>query len=224
VATVITVSVTPANSAPVPTAPALTTAQNTAGTRQVSPNDPDPGQSFTFSISTAPAHGSATVNASGLATYTPTTGFAGTDSFIVTVTDNGTPPLAGTVTIAVTVTASQNRPPTGASCGTARTIVEGNTTSLNVTAFDPDGDVLSFAWQQNTPATPTGVFSAPTAASTTWTATGVAADTSFTLQVSVTDPQGAAATCQVSVTVKKTSAFVLDDINSTLDDDTRRLQ
>jgi hypothetical protein len=41
---------------------------------------------------------------SGLATYTPTPSYTGPDNFAVTVTDNGTPPLPGTVSIAVTVT------------------------------------------------------------------------------------------------------------------------
>jgi hypothetical protein len=36
--------------------------------------------------------------------YTPNTNFTGTDSLVVTVTDNGLPPLAGTVTISVTIT------------------------------------------------------------------------------------------------------------------------
>ena len=55
--------------------------------------------------SAPPAHGFATVSPSGLATYTPAPGFSGADSFVVTVTDNGIPPLSGTVTITVTVKA-----------------------------------------------------------------------------------------------------------------------
>jgi len=47
------------NQPPVPTAPAITTSQNTAGTSQVSANDPDTGQTATFNVSTAPAHGTA---------------------------------------------------------------------------------------------------------------------------------------------------------------------
>ena len=38
-----------------------------------------PGQTQTFSISTPPANGTATVTASGLATYTPASGFSGTE-------------------------------------------------------------------------------------------------------------------------------------------------
>jgi hypothetical protein len=45
------------------------------------------------------------VTPSGLATYIPTPGFAGSDSFTVTVTDNGMPPQLGTISIVVTVLA-----------------------------------------------------------------------------------------------------------------------
>ena len=65
----------------------------------------------TLRVSTLPAQGTATVTASGVATYSPAPGFSGTDSFAVTVTDNGTPPLSGTVTIPVTVQAPPNRAP-----------------------------------------------------------------------------------------------------------------
>ena len=104
----------PPNRPPMPMALGISTPQNTPGTSTVSPNDPDAGQTQTFSISTPPANGTATVTASGLATYTPASGFSGTDSFAVTVTDNGTPPLSGTVTIPVTVQVPPpppNRPP-----------------------------------------------------------------------------------------------------------------
>jgi glucose/arabinose dehydrogenase len=66
-------------------------------------NDPDTGQTHTFALTTVPAHGSATVTATGLVTYTPTADFTGTDSLVVTVTDTGMPALSGTVTISVRV-------------------------------------------------------------------------------------------------------------------------
>ena len=93
------------NRAPAPMALAISTPQNTPGSSQISANDPDIGQTQAFSVSTPPAHGFATVSPSGLATYTPAPGFSGADSFVVTVTDNGIPPLSGTVTITVTVKA-----------------------------------------------------------------------------------------------------------------------
>ena len=141
----VTIPVTvqaPPNRAPVPTAPGISTPQNMPGTSTVSPNDPDTSQTQTFSVSTPPAHGTATVTASGVATYTPAPGFSGPDSFAVTVTDNGTPPLSGTVTIPVTVL--PNRPPVLANPG-AQSNAEGDIVGLQLNASDPDGNVLTFS-------------------------------------------------------------------------------
>jgi len=55
-------------------------------------------------VTTAAVNGAASINAAGLASYTSNAGFAGNDSFIVTVTDNGTPQRSGAVTINVVVT------------------------------------------------------------------------------------------------------------------------
>jgi hypothetical protein len=128
---------------------------------------------------------------------------------------NGSPARSSSVVVT-------NHPPIITGCGAARTISEGDDTALDVQASDPEGSVLTFAWQQLAPAAPTGVFSAPMAAVTTWTAPGVMADTPFTLQVTVRDPQGAASPCQVTVTVNDTPPFILD--TSQLDDPTPRLQ
>ena len=136
----VTVQVSP-NRPPVPTAPGITTLQNMPGTSTVSPNDPDAGQTQTFSVSTPPAHGTASVIASGVVTYTPAPGFSGADSFVVTVTDNGTPPLSGTVTIPVNVL--PNRPPVLANPG-AQSNAEGDIVGLQLNAADPDGNVLTF--------------------------------------------------------------------------------
>jgi len=97
----INVTVNAVNDAPVPSAPAITTSKATPGTSQVFPNDPDVGDTHTYAVTTGAANGTATVDAAGLATYTPNTGFAGNDSFTVTVTDAAG--ATGTVTINVTV-------------------------------------------------------------------------------------------------------------------------
>ncbi len=75
-------------------------------------------------------------------------------------------------------------------------------TLLSVTADDPDGDSLGYAWTQTSPATPQGTFSMRTIRNPTWTAPAVAANTMFTFDVTVTDGQGGSATgsCEVSVT------------------------
>ena len=98
----LNIGATVVNQAPAPTAAAISTAFNTAGTTQVLANDPNVGDTYTFAVSTAATSGTATVDLyTGLATYTPNAGYVGTDSFIVTVTDNGG--LSGAVTVNVTV-------------------------------------------------------------------------------------------------------------------------
>jgi hypothetical protein len=91
------------NKPPIPAALPIITAQDMPDTSQVDPNDPDIDQTHTFIVITPPLNGIAAVDANGLVTYTPNTGFTGNDSLVVIVTDDGIPPLSGIVTIDVTV-------------------------------------------------------------------------------------------------------------------------
>ncbi len=97
-----------------------------------------------------------------------------------------------------------NHPPeiSVAPAPTITPIVEGGTTLLSVTADDPDGDSLGYAWTQTSPTTPAGTFSVRTVRNPTWTAPAVAADTVFTFEVTITDGQGGSVTqsCQITVT------------------------
>ncbi|RKR76522.1 Ig-like domain-containing protein [Frondihabitans australicus] len=61
----------------------------------------DNGSNLSVQSVGAPAHGSAKLNADGTVTYTPATGFSGTDTFPYTVTDGSTL-ASGTVTVVVT--------------------------------------------------------------------------------------------------------------------------
>ena len=64
-----------------------------------------------MSAATAPAHGTATVNADGTITYTPAANYHGADSFSYTIGDgNGG---SATATVSVTVTAVERRPGRG---------------------------------------------------------------------------------------------------------------
>lgn len=107
-------------------------------------------------------------------------------------TTGGPPPGSGNHNPEVTVPPAPGATP----------ITEGGTTLLSVTADDPDGDSLGYAWTQTSPATPLGSFSSRTVRNPTWTAPAVAADTVFTFDVAITDGQGGSTTgsCQVSVT------------------------
>jgi VCBS repeat-containing protein len=109
----VTVTIAPANGAPgndapVPSASAIVTDKGTAATSQVVPNDPNAGNTHTYTITLAPDHGIATVSASGLLTYTPALNYSGADRVAVTVTDQSG--ASGQVTIPVTVAAVDNPP------------------------------------------------------------------------------------------------------------------
>jgi len=109
----------PLAATPKPTAANITTLQNTEGTTTVSPGDSNALLSHTFLITTLPANlrpspevtatVTRAVDDTGLVVYRPPTGFVGTDSLEVAVTNSATPPLTGAVTIGITVVAA---PPT----------------------------------------------------------------------------------------------------------------
>ncbi len=94
-----------------------------------------------------------------------------------------------------------NKPPTlTGPTAQASEVTSGATVTLSVTATDPDGDALTYAWSQ-TPASPAGTFSSPSVADPMWTAPQVASDTDFQLSVTVTDGQGGSVSASVTVTV-----------------------
>ncbi len=102
---------------PVPTAGDIDTYINTPKSTQVLHNDPDLGDVHSYSISSMASGGTAAVDVSGLATYTPLADFTGPDSFEVLVTDMDS--LEGFVTISVMVTAIDANPPVEGSLSVA---------------------------------------------------------------------------------------------------------
>jgi uncharacterized protein (TIGR03790 family) len=95
------VNVADVNDTPMPSAPPILTDEDTGATTQVVPNDPDVGDSHSYEISSSPAHGRASVTATGLVTYTPAPDYSGVDSLVVTVTD--ATGATGSVSISITV-------------------------------------------------------------------------------------------------------------------------
>ncbi|NBB31766.1 Ig-like domain-containing protein, partial [Cellulophaga sp. BC115SP] len=87
----------------------VNTLQNTAVSIPVLGNDTRNGVAATLTnvslptVSTNPAHGSTSVNADGSITYTPTSGYLGTDTFIYTLCDKTQTSVCDTALVTVTV-------------------------------------------------------------------------------------------------------------------------
>lgn len=100
--TVSTVIVAP----PIANSGTLTTGENTAMSSTLVASDPDNTLTLTYAIVANPAHGSVVLTpATGVYTYTPNSGYSGSDSFTFDVT-NGVATSAP-ATISITVSASQ---------------------------------------------------------------------------------------------------------------------
>lgn len=108
-----TVTVAP----PVANNGSITTAQNTAINGTLSASDPQ-NLSLTYSISSQPGHGTVTLTnaSSGAFTYTPTSGYSGTDSFAF-VASNGSA-NSNTATETITITAPLPAAPASGGGGT----------------------------------------------------------------------------------------------------------
>ena len=95
------------NRAPTLTSTAVATNEDMATSAQLAATDPD-NNPLTFALTTSPQHGTATLTAAGLLSYSPTANYSGSDTLGVTVSDNAGAQGAGT--IAVTVTAVNDAP------------------------------------------------------------------------------------------------------------------
>ena len=191
------------NESPVAVADAAATVAGTPVTINVLANDTDPNADrLGVTVVTAPANGTAAVNADGTVTYTPDAGFVGGNSFTYAAADSYG--AFATATVSVTVTAATpppgtNRPPVAVS--DAATTGFGTPVVINVLAndSDPDGNPLTVA-VAGQPAN--GVAAVNADGTVTFTPNaGFSGATSFTYGVS--DGKGGTAAAAVSVTVQQ---------------------
>ncbi len=82
-----------------PAAPAATV----SGTLLTGDTDADPAATLSVTASTAPAHGTVTVNPDGTFTYLPNPGYTGADSFQATIAGSNAPAVTATETVIITV-------------------------------------------------------------------------------------------------------------------------
>ncbi|NJN77890.1 MAG: cadherin-like domain-containing protein, partial [Saprospiraceae bacterium] len=124
---------------------------NTAVNGQVLTNDFDPNAGDNLTVNTTPittpSNGNVVLNANGTYTYTPNTGFTGTDTFSYAVCDDGIPgPLCDTAIVVINVfenTPVLNNPPVANIDAYVTNVNVGVNGNLIINDFDPDGDNIS---------------------------------------------------------------------------------
>ena len=132
-ATVTIAFVTP-NEAPMATDDTASVDEDSAIAVSVLGNDSDPdGDALTVTAVGTAAHGSVSLGAGGVVTYTPEANYFGEDSFTYTVSDGA---LNDTATVTVTVDPVEDAPVIQSVQSRA---VDSYTWIVTVTAFDPDG-------------------------------------------------------------------------------------
>ncbi|MBA3540167.1 MAG: tandem-95 repeat protein, partial [Deltaproteobacteria bacterium] len=189
----VNVTVTSVNDAPVAVTDTITTAEDTAVTRNVVTNDTDvDAGTLTAVANTAPLHGTATY-AANVVTYTPAANYIGPDTFTYTLSDGQGGTATGTVNVTVT---GVNDPPVAVT--DTLSTAEDTATTRNVVTndSDPDGGTLS-AVARTAPANGTASYAANVVTYTP-AANFFGADT-FTYTLS--DGQGGTAIGTVNVSV-----------------------
>ncbi|RYE01698.1 MAG: VCBS repeat-containing protein, partial [Sphingomonadales bacterium] len=115
----------------------------------VTTNDTDPdNDAITLTGASTPLHGSVVVNADNTLSYTPTTGYTGTDTFTYTISDGKGGTATGTVNLTVKVPETAVAPTLVVGSDTVLVPTEGAAmkTSLTLQA----GDVVTFDWNFTT--------------------------------------------------------------------------
>lgn len=189
----INIGVTPVNDAPTSGNVNLTTPENTAVTGQVNASDVD-GDSLTFALGSAPAHGTVTLNpATGGFIYTPAAGYNGSDSFVVSISDGNGGFTTSLVNIGVT-------PVNDVPVATNQSLTTNENVPINgaISATDADGDTLSYSISTS-PANGTLVLNNTTGGFTYTPNNGYSGSDSFV--VTVSDGNGGTTTSTISIGV-----------------------
>ena len=99
----VSITINAVNDAPTATAPAIAVDAGKTSTSQISVTDIDTDDSHTYTITSQPAQGMATVSSDGLLSYTANKGTSGADSITVQVADEAG--ATADVVVGVTITA-----------------------------------------------------------------------------------------------------------------------
>lgn len=135
-----TITVTPVNDAPTADDKTASTNEDLAVAITLSGSDvDDDDNTLSFALATGPSNGSLAISGA-TATYTPTTGFSGTDSFTYTASDGNATSAPATVTITVV---ANNAAPVAQNI--AAQTAEDAPVTVTLSATDGDSDPLTYA-------------------------------------------------------------------------------
>ncbi|NUU73932.1 Ig-like domain-containing protein [Paenibacillus xylanilyticus] len=198
----VTVVVT--NQPPVAQNQTLNTPGNTPVAGQIIATDPN-ADPLTYALNSPPTNGSVIVNADGSFNYTPNTGFVGTDTFTVIVSDPAGASAIATVTINV-----ENLPPITGNQSLAT--LQNTPVVGQIIATDPNADPLTYS-----------LLSPPSNGAVTVNPDGSFSyqpDVGFvgldTFSVLVSDGRGGTAVSTVTITVANQPPVVTNQTLSTL--------
>ena len=192
-----TVSLAVVDQAPVATAASFTIKANGTLAKSLEASDADAGQSLTYAIVTQPSHGtlSLTDTSTGAFTYTPASGFSGSDSFSFKVNDGYLDSNTATDTITITDQAP-------VATGTSLSVKAGGQVSAQLKASDADaGQSLTYKIVHQ-PAHGKVSLSAATGEVTYVPTSGFSGSDSFSFEAN--DGYQNSNTASVSVTVQST--------------------
>jgi hypothetical protein len=190
----VSVTVAPVNRCPTNGPLAVVVNANGSGNFQLPASDPD-GDPLQYIITQAPAHGTLVLQVqTGAASYTPTQGYCGLDSFRFKVTDSQCESAEAAVSITVT---NCNQCPTANPLSVA--VDQDSHVNFQLPASDPDGDSLQYIITQ-APAHGTLVLQVQTGAGSYTPAPGYCGPDSFRFKV--TDGRCESAPATVSVAVR----------------------
>ncbi|WP_186377011.1 Ig-like domain-containing protein [Curtobacterium pusillum] len=160
----------------------------------------DLGTGLVVTGSTEPAHGDLTVNPDGSYSYTPATGFSGSDSFDYTVTDQDGKGTSDTVTVSIVVTPK--------AVGDSVTVAAGSTATTTTRATGVLGNDLGTGLSIASHTTPTDGTLTLDDASGTYSYTpdaGFSGTDSFTYTATDTSSTPTTATVTITVTPAATA-------------------
>lgn len=181
----------------------------TSFSAQFSASDPDlPTNQLTYVI-VGDAHGAAIDSNSGEFLWSPN-GQTGETQFEVSVRDNGTPVLDDSFTFTINI----NQSPTVTAISD-QTIPEEQAVTIQVSATDAEGDVLTYALDSNSLAA--GLAIDPGTGEISWTPTEADGPGTFPIEVTVSDGKGGSTaesfTISVSEVNKAPSLMVPPELN-----------